>query len=657
MRTYVLTLLAVALVPACHLDPSEKPECFVDNDCYFVNKGHCREQVCYANVEPTGVPDVVYVGPLVGDQYSLEADILANDIDPDGDTLSIYDVVYAGSFSKTATGMLSVYGDDPLPITTTYRVTDGRETSGAVEITVARLATTATIRVESGTSATVTSPFAGLVDTSPASLQLKTPPAHGILTGTLPALTYVPDADYCGTDSATFTVHAANGDFELVVTFEVGILLADDQQTVELGAPTAIDVLANDRSGLEVLSTNTTWATPDGTGAHVIVDPPFDQATSYAVVYTARDSRGCTGKATISLGVEFPTRVIVGTGLTGDAFDASQSDDGRYVAFTSADSTLVAGDTNGAADVFVLDVQTNAVERVSIATGGAQANESSTSPSISADGRYVAFVSRATNLDAKDTTSVEDIYVRDRVANTTTLVSVSVDNTGSDQASLTPHISASGTRIVFASTATRLVDNDTNAVMDIFVRDIGTAATQRVSVTAAGAQVPYASDIRPRISGNGRYVALSSSASLDGSNSGGSFLVDTSGSAVSRIDPSDGEVDVDDAGRFVIQADYQVTLIDRVVENTTNLGLGTFPTLSGSGRYVAYVDGKHITARGGGTPFDAIVDRTGAVIQVTPLRRPELSGNGRWIVFSTSEWPGHVGRFVIVRVWNRAYVD
>lgn len=657
MRTNILALVALALASACHLDPSEKPECLVDNDCYYLSRGHCREQVCYANAGPTGTPDVIYVGPLVGDDYDFEVDVVANDVDPEGDPLKIYDVVYAGSFSVKSNTKLQVRGNDPLPLETTYRVTDGGIPSDPIAVTVATLTSNVTVRVESGTSASLISAFGGLVDSSPAAVELTTPPTQGMLVGTLPSLSYVPDADYCGTDAATFTVHASNGDFTLVVTFEVGILLTDEQQTVEFGTPSTIDVLANERAGLELVSTNQTWAVPDSGATHLIVDPPFDQNTTYAVEYEARDSRGCTGKAALTLGVEYPTRVIVGEGLTGDAFDASQSDDGRYVAFTSADSTLVAGDTNGAADVFVLDVQTNLVERISVATNGAQANESSTSPTISADGRYVAFVSRATNLDAKDTTSVEDIYIRDRVANTTALVSVSVDNTGSDQGSLTPHISSNGTRIAFASTATRLVDNDTNGVMDVFVRDVASSTTERVSVTSAGAQVPYASAIRPRISGNGRYVALSSTSSLDGSNSSGAFLVDTSGSAVSRIDPSIGEVDVDDAGRFVIQADYQVTLIDRVVENTTNLGLGTFPSLSATGRYVAYADGKHITVRGGGSPIDAIVDRAGTVVQVTPLRRPELSGNGRWIVFSTSEWPGYLGRFVIVRVWNRAYID
>jgi Tol biopolymer transport system component len=191
--------------------------------------------------------------------------------------------------------------------------------------------------------------------------------------------------------------------------------------------------------------------------------------------------------------------------------------------------------------------------------------------------------------------------------------------------------------------------------MDVFVRDVSGATTFRVSQTSSGAQVPYASEVRPRISGNGRYVALSSTSSLDGSNAPGAFLVDTTGNAISRIDSSTGEVDIDDAGRFVIHADYSVNLLDRVVENTTSLGTGTQPTLSADGKLLAFVNAKRILARGTGALLDTIVDRTGTVLPITPLRRPEMSGDGRWIVFSTSEWPGYEGRFVVVRVWNRAH--
>jgi Tol biopolymer transport system component len=510
-----------------------------------------------------------------------------------------------------------------------------------------------TLRVEAGTTASLMPVLGSIVDLE--AVELLTPPTVGTLQGTLPAVTYVPPADYCGTDAVTYRVRGTNGTIDVTITFEIGILLADDQRSIELGSPTTIDVLANDRAGLELVSTTDAFAAIPASKDVLVVTPPTTGANNYMVDYIARDQRGCEGKATLTLDVGFPTRVVVGEGLTGDAFDATLSNDGRYLAFTSADDTLVGGDTNGAADVFVRDLTTNAIERVSVASNGAQANETSGSPTISADGRWVAFTSRATTLVAADTTSIEDIYLHDRTTGATTLVSISIDGGGSDHASLTPHISADGNRITFASNATRLVANDTNDVMDVFVRDVSSATTTRVSLTNVGAQVPFASDVRPRISGNGRYVALSSTSSLDGSNQSGAFLVDTTGNAVSRIDTSTGEMDIVDLGRIVVHASFNVKLLDRVVENSTTLGTGAYPTISADGKLVAFVSGKHIFARGAGAPLDVIVDRAGSVVDVTPLRRPEISGDGRWIVFSTSEWPGSVGRFVIVRVWNRAH--
>jgi hypothetical protein len=358
MRALAIAIIATALLAsACHLDASSKPECVVDDDCYYFNgtsgNHHCREQVCYANLEPVGTPDVIYVRNPPATSFKVEADVVENDVDPDGDFLVIHSVEFKGAFTKKSEQTIEVTVSGTLPITSTYMVTDKSKPSSPIQVTVARLTEHVTVRLESGTSADISSAFATLIDTSPAVLELALAPEHGVLMGTLPNLTYVPPTDYCGTDVASFKVHAANGDFYITVNFEVGILLADDQQTVELGAPTTIDVLANDRAGLEIIGTDQTWATPDGTGANLIVNPPTNKTATYAIEYQARDSRGCTGKATVSLPVEFPTRVVVGTGLTGDAFDASISDNGRYVAFTSADATLVTGDTNGAADVFV----------------------------------------------------------------------------------------------------------------------------------------------------------------------------------------------------------------------------------------------------------------------------------------------------------------
>jgi hypothetical protein len=665
MRCFVLVVSL--LVCACTLDASSKPECLVDNDCYYPRGSHCVEQVCQVNALPVATPDVFYVPSgtdLSKGPVKLVGDVIANDVDPDGDPLKVQDATYVTSGAGYAyresdtTVRIDV---QKVPATFAYRVADGGGTNpDKIQIAVAWLDTAIAVEVEAATTTSLAPRLATLSAAAPGSIELITPPAHGSLSGTIPDVTYAPESAYCGSDSVLYRVHAANGTFDVAITLHVGLLLEDESGAMEIGTPRTFDVFANDRAGLELVSTSETWATVNTAKDALIAEPPTDAAHVYSVRYTARDSRGCEGTATLTLDVGFPTSVVVGAGLTGDAFDGVLSHDGRFLAFTSADATLVANDTNAASDVFVLDLQTHTVERVSVASDGMQANEGSSSPTISADGRYVAFVSRATNLVAADTKSVEDIYLHDRLTNATTLVSVSIDGTGSDQPSLTPHISDSGARIVFASGATRVVASDSNDAMDIFVRDLGTNATTRVSVTGSGAQVPYASQTRPRISGNGRYVALSCWSSLDGSNSSGAFLVDTAGGSVSRIDSSTGDMDIDETGRFIIHADSQVTLIDRVVDNQRPLGNGTFPSLSADGRYTTSVNYSglgYVIGVGNGTiGYTANVDRAGKPVYAAPLRRPEISGDGRWIVFSTSEWPGYAGRFVIVRVWNRAFL-
>src|SRR2546426_6706686 len=100
------------------------------------------------------------------------------------------------------------------------------------------------------------------------------------------------------------------------------------------------------------------------------------------------------------------------------------SADGRFVAFTSVATNLVAGDTNGVLDVFVHDRQTGMTERVSVDSAGSEGNGASTGVALSADGRFVAFTSVATNLVAGDTNDVTDVFVHDRQTGTTERVSV-----------------------------------------------------------------------------------------------------------------------------------------------------------------------------------------------------------------------------------------
>lgn len=169
-------------------------------------------------------------------------------------------------------------------------------------------------------------------------------------------------------------------------------------------------------------------------------------------------------------------------------YTVSISADGRYVAFSSGSTNLVAGDTNSWRDVFVHDTRARTTERVSVASDGSEANFFCSDPSISADGRFVVFSSLAANLVSEDTNNSSDVFLHDRFTRTTTRVSVASDGTQPNGDSRDPSISPDGRYIAFESFATNLVSNDTNAVSDIFVHDCLTGTTERVSVSTDGAQ-------------------------------------------------------------------------------------------------------------------------------------------------------------------------
>jgi Ca2+-binding RTX toxin-like protein len=179
----------------------------------------------------------------------------------------------------------------------------------------------------------------------------------------------------------------------------------------------------------------------------------------------------------------------------------SISADGRYVAFSSDASNLVSGDTNGARDIFVKDLRTGTTKRISVTSDGTQGNNGSYTPSISADGRYVAFSSDASNLVSGDTNGARDIFVNDLQTGITKRISVASDGIQGNSASYTPSISADGRYVAFSSPASNLVSGDTNDASDIFVKDLQAGTTKRISV----ASFSYA----PSISADGRYVAFS----------------------------------------------------------------------------------------------------------------------------------------------------
>jgi Tol biopolymer transport system component len=211
--------------------------------------------------------------------------------------------------------------------------------------------------------------------------------------------------------------------------------------------------------------------------------------------------------------------ISVSTGgeqANGNAQSADLSADGRFVVFESGASNLVAGDANGQYDIFVHDRQAGTTERVSVALGGGDPDGDSFSSAISADGRFVAFYSEATNLVAGDTNLSRDVFVHDRQTGVTERVSVGPGGTEADLDSVSGggpgiDISADGRYVVFASAATNLVAGDTNNTRDVFLHDRDTGETRRISVSEGGAEGDAFSE-EPVISDNGQVIAFDSDA-------------------------------------------------------------------------------------------------------------------------------------------------
>lgn len=236
---------------------------------------------------------------------------------------------------------------------------------------------------------------------------------------------------------------------------------------------------------------------------------------------------------------------------------AAVSDDGRFVAFSSAADNLVPGDSNGFVDVFVKDMQTGIIERVSVSSVGSEADGDNHNGGISSDGRFVVFTSNATNLDPNDSSGGTDVYLYDRQTDTLTLVSRNQQSAGGNGNSRLPRISGDGRWIVFESDADDLVPDDGNLSTDIFVYDRVNDSLERVSVPAEGGEADGASDTAS-ISDDGRFVSFYSSAGnlLDGT-FGGAYVVD-------RLDGSlayGGIVN----NRIVVSPDGSLVVLDTFV--------------------------------------------------------------------------------------------
>ena len=270
------------------------------------------------------------------------------------------------------------------------------------------------------------------------------------------------------------------------------------------------------------------------------------------------------------------------------------------MAFESAAGNLVEDDSNGQQDIFVHDRQSGETTRVSVASDGSQAVGSSTWPSISADGGLVAFTSFADNLVTEDSNGMADVFVRDLTSGETTRVSLGPDGVEGDGISEEPWISADGRFVAFASMATNLVADDSNDQRDAFVHDRETGETRRVSVASDGSQGDGPA-YQPILSADGSVVAFTSSAATlvadDGNLESDVFVHDIATGKTTRVNlntagnelrDDSGHVSMSANGRFVafvtgdgfVVADdtnesSDVFLVDRKKGVTTRLSVGS----------------------------------------------------------------------------------
>jgi Tol biopolymer transport system component len=318
----------------------------------------------------------------------------------------------------------------------------------------------------------------------------------------------------------------------------------------------------------------------------------------------------------------------------GPSDQVALSADGRFVAFRSAATNLVRGDRNGVDDVFVHDRVTGETERVSVSSAGVEGDGHSERPALSADGRFVAFDSRATNLVAGDTNGCRDVFVHDRLTGRTVRASVDSHGQQGNLESSCPFLSADGRVVSFMSFATTLVPDDQNGFFDVFVHEVDTGLTECVSVDARGVQgdgVSYSGSL----SADGRQVLFSSRATNFAPN-------DTNGQPDLFIkDRATGALECID-----VEADG--SLSDWGVDDAT---------MSPDGRFVAFVGSDRLV--GGHSPFDGRVLLRDRRARTTTLMSanskgieanfccisPGVSADGRTVTFlsGATNLPGHVG--------------
>lgn len=321
------------------------------------------------------------------------------------------------------------------------------------------------------------------------------------------------------------------------------------------------------------------------------------------------------------------TRISVASGGgqgIGSSYSGVISVDGRFVAFSSSASNLVPGDNNGYDDCFVRDRLTGQTSRASVAIGGGQGNNNSGCESISADGRFVAFFSEASNLVVGDTNKVPDIFVRDRQTGQTTRISVATDGGQGNDWSVAGMISADGRFVAFASVASNFLAGDTNHFWDIFVHDRLTRQTTLVSANRTIYVEKTGTGDLPSMSADGRFVAFASVRDL-----------------VAGDTNLDGDIYVND------RQSGQTTRVSVTTGGGQGNGFSDYPHINADGRFVAFQSSASNLVAGDTNGLDDIFVHDRKIGQTT--RVSIATGGGQGNGLSSDSSISANGRFVVFR--------
>ena len=356
------------------------------------------------------------------------------------------------------------------------------------------------------------------------------------------------------------------------------------------------------------------------------------------------------------LPTNFPTVYWSSSGSNAYSDNPSVSSDGRYTVFASDATNLGTGDTNGVRDIFLYDNQTGTVRKISLSQQGGQTNNASNNPAISGNGTYVAFSSDATNLITSDTNGFSEIYVVNVLTGTLARMSVATDGTPANGGSFKPAISTTGRYVVFESTATNLIAAGTTAgVTHVYLRDRNFDGLQPFDVTgnvrtylvsqSSGGVAGDGNSIQASISGGGQYVAFAS----DASNLGGPvgpglrniYLRDVTGGTTTLVSLDTGALAADGSSRAP------------AINQNNGVAAGTFA----DGRYIAFgSEASDLVAGDTNAVSDIFVyDRVSATItrvslstagteatdpSATAAQRlgsinPSISSTGRYVAFAS----------------------